>query len=676
MTPLLLDPKKHTLSRMKLRWGIIGLGGIARSFAKGVAGSKTGQLVAVGSRTQESAERFAGDFGVDRSYPSYEELLADDQVDAVYIATPHPLHGEWVIKAAEAGKQILCEKPLGLNHAEAMAMIEAVVRHDVFLMEAFMYRCHPQTHKVIELIREGAIGQVRAMQGSFGFHAQYDPHSRLYSQQLGGGGVLDVGCYPVSMARLIAGISNETDFCDPVDLSGHGHICETGVDTWAFGTLKFEGDIVAQVGTGVALTLDNSFTIYGSEGKIAIPTPWAPARNGGKAVFQLQKEGAKVERIEVTADVPLFGVEADAVAAALAEGACQVVSPAMSWNDSLGNMRWRAAIGLRYKAEHPSYAKGPLHGRSLARRPDAHMPTAPIPGITLPLSRLVMGCDNQPNMPHAAAMFDEFIEVGGNVFDTAYTYGRGEHEKLLGWWMKHRELRDDVVLICKGAHDPDCFPETVPKQLEKSLNRLSTDRADLYFLHRDNVQVPVGEFVDVLNELAEAGRIGVFGGSNWTLNRVREANDYAARSGKTDFGAVSNQLSLAHMVDPVWEGCLSASDEDYRCFLQEANLALFPWSSQARGFFAGLADPADRSNKQLAHCWYSEDNFQRLGRVEEMARDRDVLPINIALAYVLCQPFPTFPLIGPRTLEELRTSLPAVKIGLQPKELAWLNLEA
>jgi len=128
-------------------------------------------------------------------------------------------------------------------------------------------------------------------------------------------------------------------------------------------------------------------------------------------------------------------------------------------------------------------------------------------------------------------------------------------------------------------------------------------------------------------------------------------------------------------VEPVWGGCLAASDPTYRSFLAENQLCLLPWSSQARGFFLGRAHPEERSNEELVRCWYSDDNFQRLERVYEMARERGVLPINIALAYVLCQPFPTFPLIGPRTLEELRTSLPALDLQLSPEELRWLNLE-
>ena len=143
-----------------LRWGIIGTGNIARSFAEGLRTSKTGKLLAVASRSQAKADNFARELGAQRAYASYEALLADPDVEAVYISTPHPHHAEWAIKSAEAKKHILCEKPIALNSGEAMAIIEAAIANDVFLMEAFMYRCHPQTQKLVELLREKAIGEI------------------------------------------------------------------------------------------------------------------------------------------------------------------------------------------------------------------------------------------------------------------------------------------------------------------------------------------------------------------------------------------------------------------------------------------------------------------------------------------------------------------------------------
>ena len=184
---------------MTTRWGILATGRIARTLANAVVASESSELAAVGSRTQAAADAFASDYDGITAHGSYDALLEDDDVDAIYVSTPHPQHAEWTIKALEAGKAVLCEKPMGVNHAEVMAMVETAAFHNRFLMEAFMYRTHPQTAKVIELIRDGAIGEVRQVNASHGFASPFNPASRLHSNDLAGGGIMDVGCYPVSM---------------------------------------------------------------------------------------------------------------------------------------------------------------------------------------------------------------------------------------------------------------------------------------------------------------------------------------------------------------------------------------------------------------------------------------------------------------------------------------------
>ena len=223
-------PRSPSLMASLLQWGILATGNIARAFAQGLTHSTTGKLVAVGSRSEDGARRFGQEFGLSpvSCHPTYEALLADPAVQAIYISNPHPGHAEWAIRCAEAGKHILCEKPLAMNHAEAMAVVEAARRHDVFLMEAFMYRCHPQTRRIVELIRDGAIGAVRVIQATFSFRAAPDPKSRLLDPELGGGGILDVGCYPVSMSRLIAGAATGAPFANPLKLAAIGHLGETG----------------------------------------------------------------------------------------------------------------------------------------------------------------------------------------------------------------------------------------------------------------------------------------------------------------------------------------------------------------------------------------------------------------------------------------------------------------
>jgi len=343
---------------MALTWGIVGTGSIAKAFARGLAGSQTGTLVAIGSRTRAAAEAFGDVFAVPRRHQSYDALLADPAVHAVYIATPHPQHAEWAIKAAQAGKHVLCEKPLALNHRQALAMIETARRHDVFLMEAFMYRCHPQTARLVDLIRDGAIGDVRAIMATFSFDAGNNLQGRWLSHQLGGGGILDVGCYPMSMARLLAGAATGHAFRDPIEVKGCGHIgAESRVDEYAIASLLFPDGIVAQIATGVRVRGDNSVRVIGSTGTILVPDPWTPAREGGATTLVIQSHhGETPQEIVIEAPQGLYTMEADTVASFVD----QRQAPAMTWDDSLGNMtaldRWRASIGLVYEEDRPAPA--------------------------------------------------------------------------------------------------------------------------------------------------------------------------------------------------------------------------------------------------------------------------------------------------------------------------------
>jgi aryl-alcohol dehydrogenase-like predicted oxidoreductase len=187
--------------------------------------------------------------------------------------------------------------------------------------------------------------------------------------------------------------------------------------------------------------------------------------------------------------------------------------------------------------------------------------------------------------------------------------------------------------------------------------------------------VPVGEFVDVLNELKDAGRIGVFGGSNWSLARVTEANEYAAAHGKTGFGAVSNNFSLAQLVNSLWGISVTSSQPDYRAWHEETQIPCFAWSAQARGFFDPARSGPAIDNPELSGVWYSEDNFKRQARCIELASKKACHPMAIASAYVLTQAFPTFALVGPATLEEAELTFTALEVSLTDDEVKWLNLE-
>ncbi len=668
----------------KVRWGLISTGSISRTFARGVQKSSTGQLAAVASRTAESAQTFCEKFPECRPFSSYQEMLNADGIDAVYIATPHPQHAEWAIKALRAGKHVLCEKPVGMNHAEAMGIYAAAEEAGLFAMEAFMYRCHPQTDKLVDLVEAGEIGDVCLIETKFGFAAPFNAEHRLFSNELGGGGILDIGCYPVSVARLIAGRAVGKAYDNPVTVSGLANLGQTGVDEHAVGLLNFESGITAQVSAAIAAPLGVGVTVTGTKGRLRVASPWhAAGHEGGTTTVDIMRlpdgglEG-KWEPIEVTDDRPLYAIEADRVGEAILAGRTQ--SDAMSWDDSMGNMqtldRWREAVGLRYEAEKPTAFLPTLTKEPLKLRSESSMLYGTLAGIDKNISRLAMGCDNQMTLPHATVMFDAFFENGGTLFDTAHIYENGVMERLLGQWMKNRNSREDVVVLSKGAHTPWCTPDHMRKQLQESLDRLQTDYVDIYLLHRDNEKVPVGEFVDVLNEHAAKGMIKVFGASNWGIERLSEALSYAQKTNQQSFQVLSNNFSLARMVEPIWSGCISASTPEFKNWITENSLTLMAWSSQARGFFTERGDPDNPELERDVGGWVSQDNFERRRRAMKLASEMNVEPVQIALAYVLSQPLGPYALIGPRTLREMRSSLGALSISLSSQQIAWLNLEA
>ena len=333
-----------------LGWGILGTGSIARTFAAGIAGSETGRLMAVGSRSAASAERFAASWPGMHAYEGYAGVLADPDVDVVYIALPHALHAEWAVRAVEAGKHILCEKPLALNHAQAQAVVGAAARHDVFLMEAYMYRCHPQTARIVELVRARAIGELRLIEASFSFDGRSLADGRLFARELGGGAILDVGGYCTSIVRLLAGAQQQQAAIEPLSIQAAGYLGDRSkVDEHAAALLTFPGDMYAELWTSITLKRDNTLRLYGTDGIITVQEPWTPSPHGGTSRITVQHYGAREDEvISVSCERGLYALEADAVAAHLAARE----APMMPWSDTLGNMltldRWRAAIGLAY----------------------------------------------------------------------------------------------------------------------------------------------------------------------------------------------------------------------------------------------------------------------------------------------------------------------------------------
>ena len=305
-----------------------------------------------------------------------------------------------------------------------------------------------------------------------------------------------------------------------------------------------------------------------------------------------------------------------------------------------------------------------------------------IAGLDAQVSRLVLGtmvC-NTKNQELSNDLLDAFTAAGGNCMDTAYIYAGGESEKALGVWIQARGNRKEVVILGKGAHPSNDGASKVNAKgiagdIATSLERLQTDYMDLYLLHRDDLSTPVAEIVDTLNEQKAAGKIRTFGGSNWTTARIDEANAYAAANGLTGFSSSSPHLGLAKVNEVMWGGCLAADGED-RLWHRKHQFPMFPWSSQSSGFFTGIFKPEEPTNSDIVRVYYSPENWERLRRARTLAESKGATSHQIALAYVLAQPFPIFPLIGPRTVSELEDSLPAIKLSLTEGEVKWLNLES
>jgi len=333
----------------KFAWGILGTGNIARQFCKGVKTSERGMLMAVGSRSAGPAAEFAGQFGVLNSYPTYEQVIKDPDVDAVYVSLPNSMHCEWTVRALQAGKHVLCEKPLASNEAEAKKMFDAAHNSGKTLIEAFMYRAHPQTREVMDKVRSGAIGDVKMVRSSFCYRtARIDGNIR-FDPSLAGGALMDIGCYCINFSRMVAG-------ADVVDVHASGTLHERGVDELVAGNLKFANGLVASFTCGMRVQADNTAYICGTEGFIEMPWPWKPQPRGAKYWIKRsappRQDGGKTdtppaEEFEVNAGMDLYAIEADDFAETIQRGK----QPMVSEEETMATMRvldeMRKQVGVK-----------------------------------------------------------------------------------------------------------------------------------------------------------------------------------------------------------------------------------------------------------------------------------------------------------------------------------------
>ena len=314
-----------------------------------------------------------------------------------------------------------------------------------------------------------------------------------------------------------------------------------------------------------------------------------------------------------------------------------------------------------------------------------------LPDVDKPISRLVQGTVmiGSDHLEQSFNLLDSVHALGCNCFDTGHLYGHGDCERVLGRWIQERGLREEIVILTKGAHFNEdrnrVTPFDITSDLFDSLARLRTDYIDLYLLHRDDPTVPVGPIVEILNEHKEAGRIHAFGGSNWTYERVREANAYAHANNLTPFAVSSPQFSLAEMVKEPWPDCISISGPAgaaARAWYQDNEIPLFTWSSLAGGFFSGRFTPdnLDTFSAYLdvlclqAYCY--ADNFRRLERAQALADKKGLTLPQVALTFVMSQPLNIYALVGCANGDEFAANVAALEVELTTEELAWLDLQS
>ncbi|HSG29519.1 MAG TPA: Gfo/Idh/MocA family oxidoreductase [Candidatus Krumholzibacterium sp.] len=323
-----------------IRWGILGPGRISRKFAAGLQTAEGAEIAAVGSRSLERAERFAAEFNVRSVHGSYISLLEDDSVDAVYIGTPHSFHRVHTVLALRSGRHVLVEKPFAINAAEAAEMIAAAREEKLALMEAMWMRFMPSIREACRLIEAGIIGDVRRVEADFGFRAGFDPKDRLFDPHLGGGALLDVGIYPLSLAHMLLG--------EPETIGGTAHLGETGVDEESTAILGYPGGIQAVLTMAVNRDTACGASILGTEGSVTIPPAWWRSER-----ILLVEKGRSQRAIDLPFKGNGYTGEAEEFMEVIRGGGTE--SELMSLDESLSVMRTMDRIrkhwGLRYPME-------------------------------------------------------------------------------------------------------------------------------------------------------------------------------------------------------------------------------------------------------------------------------------------------------------------------------------
>jgi len=312
----------------KLSWGLLSTAHINRRVIPPIQSSKRNKLSAVGSRDEARARQYAQEWGIPKAYASYEALLEDQEIDVIYNSLPNCLHAEWTIKALQAGKHVLCEKPMTIRMEEIDAVAEAAQNAGKIVAEAFMYRHHPQTIQVKEMVNAGLIGELRLVRGAFSFNMLDRPENVRFDQTLGGGCLWDVGCYPVSFTRYLVG-------AEPIEVFGMQETNTSGIDIHFIGQLQFPGQVFGQFDSSFRTAFRTHLEVVGSEGTLTLIHPFTPGRS---EVIKLNREG-KIQDISIRAP-ELYSGEVEDMADAILLGK----SPRVSIGDTRSNIKTLLAL--------------------------------------------------------------------------------------------------------------------------------------------------------------------------------------------------------------------------------------------------------------------------------------------------------------------------------------------
>ena len=333
----------------QVKWGIIGLGGIASKFADGFQFTKNARLFAISSKNENKLLEFKNKFQIDENYcfSNYDSLLECKDLDIVYIALPHSFHHEWVIKSIEKGKNILVEKPATVNFSQMENIKNNLKNKNIFFSEAFMYRYHPQIPKIVDLLKNKIIGNLISMESVFGFNAitkrrifgikfkkKPNKYNRLFSKELGGGAILDIGCYPVSFSIFVASLISKIDFNRIEVLNKKKEIGPTGVDMDSFAELNFGNNFKSKVSASLIKDLGKKTKIIGTKGELIIEDTWSPTN-----ISLINVTGENKETIKIKCHNNVYAYEIDTLSTCILENKKEPNFPGMTINETLENMR-------------------------------------------------------------------------------------------------------------------------------------------------------------------------------------------------------------------------------------------------------------------------------------------------------------------------------------------------